>query len=702
MKRFLKNFKKILSKDYSIIGCFIVFFAIFLFNTSAGLGQFWDWSIPYYPDKMTNLFQVKSGSWSEDALGSPLGYSSDYYLRFALSLSPLNPETTMYLCFVLIFAIGTFFIYKILTKLKLNRWFINIPLALCTFINPAIFYKLLSGHYLTIFSLFVVIAGIYYLLFRFKERTLDYIALGLLFSFVGFQLQYFIFFGVFLLVYFLYFIPKKKWRLLWLIIIPLLINSVWLYNFATGVNSVRDFSSNASTISFNASKFSGIIEVLGLFFSKATMIAASYPHWVIVVFLGFTFLALSGMFSHNKYIKIRGVIIINYFFSAIIASGIFWAIEIPGLSLFYPILRESGHISPLLIVYLILLIGLRPLSQKPLKYVGLVILILFFLINTYIFQTKLPILNYAEVRADFSSVKEFLDNDDATYRVITFPFFNQYGFVSGEQHKSGYILNNSGQDSFTAFNGNAYVNNSVPSDKLKDSVQGKFLISKDIALLSNTNVKYILNLPSIYKSNLSNYIDKKDYGGDLKTNNEDQYFISSYAEENSNLLTKVTSDNTVYRVNTYAPRLDASGLKFARISTSMYKFEINVDNAQADLLFLSNYHSGWQLYFPATAKLSCTNVIDETTTVKECTTDENITSAMLQILSTNKNQVSVEHIKLNNWANEYTLSNIQTDNTIVGYLYFMPEAGFWAIRILSVGTILSCLIYIIFPKKESD
>src|SRR6266702_2841955 len=83
---------------------YVVLFAILLSRALSGVGQYWDWVFPYYPDQMENFFARAMDAWTRDSNGSPLGYSTDYLLRFAISLPKLlPPELWLYTILVATF-----------------------------------------------------------------------------------------------------------------------------------------------------------------------------------------------------------------------------------------------------------------------------------------------------------------------------------------------------------------------------------------------------------------------------------------------------------------------------------------------------------------------------------------------------------------------------------------------------------------------
>src|SRR4051812_17998073 len=99
-----------------------VFFALLLIRALAGVGQYWDWTFPYYADQIGNFFGRAAESWTRDVAGSPLGYSSDYFLRWAMSLFGwMRPEWLLYTLLLGTFSSGAYGVYLI-TRRHTKAW----------------------------------------------------------------------------------------------------------------------------------------------------------------------------------------------------------------------------------------------------------------------------------------------------------------------------------------------------------------------------------------------------------------------------------------------------------------------------------------------------------------------------------------------------------------------------------------------------
>ncbi|HET8671172.1 MAG TPA: hypothetical protein VFM05_11250, partial [Candidatus Saccharimonadales bacterium] len=82
-----------LSRIFIPLAAYLGIFVLFFWGIHGGVGQYWDWSFPYFSDHLDTWFASKSSSWTNTNMGSPLGYASDYFLRFLVSMfSFLPPE----------------------------------------------------------------------------------------------------------------------------------------------------------------------------------------------------------------------------------------------------------------------------------------------------------------------------------------------------------------------------------------------------------------------------------------------------------------------------------------------------------------------------------------------------------------------------------------------------------------------------------
>jgi hypothetical protein len=206
--------KKLLSKgrqkliyskrNLSVLVSYIIFFSIILMRTINGVGQYWDWSFPFFKDQIPNYFSKASVSWTIDAQGSPLSYSTDYFFRFVVSrFSFINPEHLLYGMLVIMLAFSAFGVYLITVK-KSKNIIVSILIGLISILNPAIFYKLIAGHLDYLFSYCIFIWLIYFLFNVFRKKTKHYAILGIILALIGTQIQFFIMSAIVVVLFFIF------------------------------------------------------------------------------------------------------------------------------------------------------------------------------------------------------------------------------------------------------------------------------------------------------------------------------------------------------------------------------------------------------------------------------------------------------------------------------------------------------------------
>jgi hypothetical protein len=182
-----------------VFAAYLGVFVIFFWGTHGGLGQFWDWSFPYFSDQLDMLFSNKSSAWTSANTGSPLGYASDYFLRFIVSMfSFFPPEFVRYGLLVIVFASGAFAMY-LLARRHTSGW-LAFLLGLMAFINPTMFYKYTAGHFNYMVSLTLFLFFLYFLFYKFNKNLRSAVITGLLFALLGFQIQFFIIGAIFLVI----------------------------------------------------------------------------------------------------------------------------------------------------------------------------------------------------------------------------------------------------------------------------------------------------------------------------------------------------------------------------------------------------------------------------------------------------------------------------------------------------------------------
>lgn len=699
---------------------FFVVIGIVLLKYIHGIGNFWDWSFPYFKDQISNTFGINSLSWISSNLGSPLGYASNYYLFspfLLLRFLPLNPETWRYLSLVSIFSLIVYFVFTIKDHKK--SIFSLVLLSLAVIFNPAFFSKVLAGH----FSYFVSLAIFIYLIsLCIKNKNNNSISLvqtlviAILLSIVGFQIQFFVFAATFLVVYFLFNKEKFPWKYCWVfIIVPLLVNLPWLSNYLIGVNSIGASSQTATQMLFADAAFASPMRIFFMIFAPATNIQFVYDRWMLIYFGLFTFITYGSIaYYYLSRIKSKrvennrtvNVIVTNLIIFTVFGTGYFQKMNVPFLKLFYPMFRESGHFAPVIILFEILsLIYILPIIFTSIgvrhrkigsALAGLVLIYLvgFVSINIYSFEKYLPIVDFSAARAQFQPFEDFGNSDTSTYRVLTYPFWNQYSFNSVPSvEKKDRLLNSSGWDSFIEFSGKDHINNYQPGgESINDTLQYRLLSTDSLIELKQKNVKYIYDMQNIYTSNYERYTTPDTYDHNLSLIKNDPKFIDKLMASNPGEITKVADH--IYRINNTLPRVYAEKtdgvatpeVSFVQINQTEYSVTIKNLSGTAKLNFLEGFHPGWKLYLGDHGFL-LKPVFDST------------------------------HAKVLGYANSWTISKNdaidiaknQNKNVDVNpdgsinirlSLYFQPQRAFSVALVLSVVAILSICGYLLYAVKS--
>lgn len=621
-------------KHFFLLVYFVIYGVPFLLLIKGG-GNYWDWNVPYFTDHLKNL--SVSFSWQDTNFGSPLGYASSIYLSRLLSLAyylRIPPELFLYFVIIVPATFTSYFAF-LFTRRFLNSH-LAFMLGLAVILNPAYFYKVLAGHFPYMVSLTIFIYLLYFVSLKLKRAWPSYLLLGLLLAFVGLQTQFFIFSAIFLLVFLLMNREKFWWKgSLLALFVALFINLPWLSNYLLGVSSVASSSQSAMEMLFAGSAFSSPIRIFFMAFSNATDIQYIYDRWMFIYFgvfaalvYGFIFYYYYLRLKRNKLVennrKIIDVLVTNLAVFTLLGTGYFQKVNIPFLRTLYPMFRESGHFAPIIILLEVLTFAfILPVIVNSIKNYQIKInrkflltaynllliayLVGFISINAYCFYKYLPRVDFAAARAKFLSFEKFGQADSSTYRILSYPFWNQYGFNDvANVIKNGRLLNNSGWDSFIEFSGKEHVSNyQAGGQSINDTLQYRLLTTDNITELERKNVKYIYDLQSVYTSNFERYTTPETYDNNLSLIKNDPSFMTKLMAANPGKIIKV-ADN-VYELNNSLPRIFLSSnqqsatsnqptLYFEKINPTEYKISISNLKDTADLTFLESFHQDWQLY----------------------------------------------------------------------------------------------------------
>jgi len=699
------------------------------------LNNYWDWLWPYFK---SSGFAWLFYSWQDVSLGRPTGYASAWWMELLLrNINFFNPEIIQWAIWLLLLALiyGLFRLYR--PKINIHPF-----LFLALFLNPAIFYKLLAGHLYYIFAYFLFFFFIYFLLLRKKDRLTE-LVVPLLLAIIGLQIQFFFITAIVLFIYFLFRRKELNWKyLLLLIIVPILINLPWLSNYLVGANSLVQNSQVASAVGFKGSVYSSVFRNFFMIFSSATDIQYVFDRWTFVYFGLFSLLLFVIVITYfwfirkkegnNSQINITVVSLVVFF---LLGTGAYQSWPIPGIRLFYPIFREAGHLAPIILFFEFLTFALiwpkfiemvasLRIAQKLLKNKGESILAgsaavylgIFLAVNGFYFWRYLPFVDFSAVRQQFASIEKFNSSSFGSYRVLTYPFWNQYGLASESNlEKNGRLLNNSGWDSFMEFSGKElYSNYQAGGQSIHDTLQYRLLKTGDLTELEEKNIRYIYDLSKIYQSNFDRYTLPETYDSDIS-------FIKNSPDLFENLIAKNPAElsqvqDGVYEVKNVLPRLylenanPGASLEFEKINPSQYLVRLN-NFSKGDLIFLNNFHPGWRLYLNKGGsgyRGSC-EVIQSNTSKKsiECQKSQNSNPVTDLRFLNDKSLFTGSQQKEFDYANKWRLngnelkdkSGVVVDSNgnldLEFTLFFQPQAYLWVALFASFATTLIMLLLVL-------
>lgn len=629
---------------------FLCIYLLLFSSLSKGIGYYWDWSLPQFRDHLRNV--AVNYSWQDAGLGDPIGYVSNFYFGHLLSLGyylKVSPEIIIYLLIVVSATLSSYFAYLILRKN--SNSYLAWLCSLAVVINPAYYYKLLAGHFSYLVALSIFIFFIYFLFEKFDKSLRSYVIIALLLSFAMIQIQFFIFCSILLIVYMIF--HREKFSIKGILLtaaITFLTCLPWLSNFIVGADAVSGASQSATQMLFDGSSHTSLPRIFAMAFSVATNIQYIYKKIFIGYFLIFTASVYLSVICYYAItagwpLKIRdifvlfgnsdrakeegvgrkmiGVLFVSLVAFTLLGTGFYQGIPIPVLKTFYPILRESGHLAPIIVLFSLLLFGrtsayLFGNRQNKIGRILLLLscsyLVLFISINAFYFVRYLPKVNFAETRAKFQPFEDFSKENEGTNRILTYPFWNQYSLQgTADTLINGKLLNNSGYDTFIENSGQSHINNYAPGGQSIDStLQYRLMKTYDITELREKNVKYIYDFSNIYTSNFEKYTSVATYNNDLSLIKNDPQFIEKLIAANPDQIRKVAEN--IYEIVNPSPLISLSDqesdqnssatLYFKKLDPTRYDISIKNFAGTADLAFLENFHQGWKLYLGSSDDLA--------------------------------------------------------------------------------------------------
>ena len=697
---------------------FIVVYTLILLPIRKGIGNYWDWQFPYFQENIKNYFLYKYTAWTSLNLGSPLSYNSDYIFRGLISIINIKPEILLLTIILFIVSIGSLGAFIICRKNN-SKTIISFILALIAFVNPTIFYKLLAGHidYLVSYTIFIYF--LLFIIYKYDNSLKSSIIAGLIFAFIGVQIQFFIFAFIFLLIFMLinYKTFKKK-NLFIILLIVLLINSFWLTNFLLGVNNISEISNNANIISFKDSSQSELINIFTLQFSKATQIYRIYNEDLYPIFF-ISFLSVSLIIGLLN-IKNKNNLSLFIFLSIVIflGTGTFNKFNIWPLSIFHPIFRESGHFAPMILISLTLMLSFVNFKKKIFNSVFVFIIILFLILNSYIYINNYPTIDFTKSRGSFNNFNALGNLDNTLYRILTYPFFTEYSFLDqGKKEMDGFILSNSGYDSYITYSGKDSINNYVSLYNFNQSIQYFFIKSGySTENLIKYNIKYIYDFSDIYESNYEKYVPAETYENNLSLIKNDPNFMNKIIQNNKDKVTLIVPH--IIKLNNFLPRAFSNSTSFRNLNPTKYNLYVKDLKETQNLSFLESYHKDWKLYLVKNPSSSWCNPLEfyNNTQTTECEhtqkffEGEELSYLYKKPIFDDTHQmildyangwtINPQYIK-DNYSKDYYTTNPDGSIDIEFVMYFLPQSYFYIGLIISGTTFLACIGYLIWDWRKS-
>lgn len=561
-----------LSHNGLILAAYFIVFSLLFWQIRHGVGQYWDWSFPYFQDSIGNFFARASESWSRDNNGSALGYSSDFFLRFVISsIRFLQPETLLYIIVVSLFSIGSFGIYLI--SRNYTRASVAFLLGLAAFANPAIFYKYVAGYIDYLFSYVIFIYLVRYLLFKYRKDLFSAIVVGLFLAVIGIQIQFFVIVPMFILIFFM----LHRWLWSWkhasiMLAIAFSANIVWLMNFILGAASVTDISASASKGGFQALSVSNFLNIFTFSFSRATLIDRFYLPIELIIHV-FSFVVLIALVIRSKKKKINDLVLLGFMLLMVLLNtGIFLSVNLGPLTILYPMFREVGHFSPFIIM-MMLLLAARMIRNDILGKTTLCLLSVIIVLAASKYITNPQSVNFGSTREKLATFEEFSkEHDSENVRTLMYPFYDPYYFKDTvrKTDKNNLPIQNAGHDSFSAYAAGKFVSNAIKPQSFTNSVQTTLLKTRDIDVLKPYNVKYLYNLSDIYESSYDKYVSSSVYGNTKSLIRNDPNFFDKLLAANPGKVRLISKN--ILEITDYAPAIT--------IKDTLFETESNFNSAE--------------------------------------------------------------------------------------------------------------------------
>ncbi len=676
------------------------------FRFGSGAGNYWDGIFPYWGEQIPTWVASLLSSWNQTGLGSPIAYTTGSLVTILyLPLYYLfrTPELILFITVAsLLFgaAYGVFLLVRRVNPL-LPFWAAAL-LGILSVVNPAIFYKLLAGH---LYYLVGYFGFIYLLLSLFSQITWtkrSTVLLGLLLALTASQIQFFVFSIIAVITWWALhrrFVHYKY--LLGAFGLALVIHSYWISGFIFGIHNISGLSQWASQNSFGGLSGALYQNIVRLNFSDGTFINRFFSGPLSLA--GLTLVALLPLLlsGTRRVSKTTLYFLILFVIFVFLSTGVFHQYNIPIIGILFPMLREVGHVAPLVVLSLVLAIGSIGVPQpRMLRALFSGLLGVIITINLVVYWQYIPRVNFDQARAEFNAFYEVNKLDSSTHRLLSYPFFNQYRFINQDQTvKMGTPMSNSGWDSFTIFSGKEYVDNAIQADPniFQESIQYRFITSYDTDVLRPYNVKYIYDYSKIYESYIEDFSAKSVYGGDNSVVQNDPDFIKNILNRNTNA---VEVSPGVVQLKDVLPRVVVSSGTFTKVTPTEYRVTLP-GSSSSSIEFLTSFHPGWKLVKErdASKAVTCQDPVTYENGTRECVGQKKVFSGdelRLFLAQGSNSGRSSEFDYANSWSTAGN-DNDQTTYTI----FFTHQARYMLFMLLSAATVLTCLLYLLVKKAPA-
>jgi hypothetical protein len=396
------------------------------------------------------------------------------------------------------------------------------------------------------------------------------------------------------------------------------------------------------------------LDIINLTFSKATLIEKFYNQqmqtfltgffvllMIVMLFAGINFISkLVRRTYYFQWSNLQNIIFLVTF--GILSTGFIQNINLPIISSLAPILREAGHFAPIVILFGLIMVFQSLLIARfaLIKNVILLYMVVFLGVNLFVYSTSLPVINNAAVRDKFQATKQFQLRDESQYRVLSYPFFNQFAindFPTNQQNK--FNLNNSGWDSYSAFSDQDVFIPKLKRGDFSDTFTYQLLTNKDLSVLEERNVRYIYDFSKVYQSNIEKYQPPSYYNNNVRLVKNNVTFFNELIANNPGRITKLSP--TIYKLNKTSPRIVSKNLEFTTISNTEYRLKIKNLTGRNVVTFLDSYNKGWKFKPLTYQESTCTPIY----------TNADLTSSECELVSTQAHDENQKDLSIDHYAN---------------------------------------------------